>query len=52
MIANVLKRKNVDLYESMLFWFVKEFVKAILGLGFILAIIVFLRWISTDNNDE
>jgi hypothetical protein len=52
MSANVLKRKNVDLYESMLFWFVKEFVKAILGLGFILAVIVFLRWISSDNSDE
>jgi hypothetical protein len=44
-----LKGINVDLYESMLFWFVKEFVKAILGLGFILAIVVFLRWISSDE---
>ena len=44
-----LKGISVDLYESMLFWFVKEFVKAILGLGFILAIVVFLRWISSDE---
>ncbi|SFN25825.1 hypothetical protein SAMN05216386_0159 [Nitrosospira briensis] len=33
----------------MVFWFVKEFVKAVLGLGLILAIIVFLRWINSDD---
>lgn len=35
----------------MLFWFVKEFVKAILGLGLVLAIIVFLRWLNTDDKE-
>ena len=33
----------------MVFWFIKEFVKAVLGLGLILAIIVFLRWINSDD---
>lgn len=39
----------MDLYESMVFWFVKEFLKAILALGLILGIIVFLQWISSDD---
>ena len=38
-----------DLYEWMLLWFVREFVKAILGLGLVLAIVVFLWWINTDD---
>jgi hypothetical protein len=46
----LLEREKLELYESMLFWFVKEFVKAILGLGLVLAIIVFLRWLNTDDN--
>jgi hypothetical protein len=33
----------------MLLWFVREFVKAILGLGLILGIVVFLWWINTDD---
>lgn len=33
----------------MVFWFVKEFVKAILGLGLVLGIVVFLWWINTDD---
>lgn len=45
-----LKRtNNLDLYESMVFWFFKEFIKAILGLGLILGIIVFLRWINSED---
>ena len=41
---------KLDLYESMVFWFVKEFVKAILGLGLVLGIVVFLWWINTDED--
>jgi len=48
-ISALLKRTNVDLYTSMLFWFVKEFVKAVLGLGLILAIVVFFKWINSDD---
>lgn len=33
----------------MVYWFVKEFIKAVLGLGLILGIIVFLRWINSDD---
>jgi hypothetical protein len=40
---------KLDLYESMLLWFVREFVKAILGLGLVLCIVVFLWWINTDD---
>jgi hypothetical protein len=43
------KRMKLELYESMLLWFVREFVKAILGLGLVLAIVVFLWWINTDD---
>jgi hypothetical protein len=43
------KRIDVDLYESMVFWFAKEFVKAILALGLILGIIIFLQWINSDD---
>ncbi|MBA4142702.1 MAG: hypothetical protein H0X43_06785 [Nitrosospira sp.] len=43
------KRTNVDLYGSMVFWFAKEFVKAILVLGGILGILVFLQWIKNDD---
>jgi hypothetical protein len=39
----------MDLYESMVFWFAKEFVKAVLGLGFILGIIIFFQWINSDD---
>jgi L-asparagine transporter-like permease len=44
-----IKRMNVDLYESMVFWFAKEFVKAILALGLILGIIIFFQWINSDD---
>jgi hypothetical protein len=33
----------------MLLWFVKEFIKAILALGAVLAIVVFLWWLNTDD---
>jgi hypothetical protein len=33
----------------MMFWFAKEFVKAILGLGFILGVIVFFQWMNSDE---
>jgi len=39
----------LEFYESMLFWFFKELLKIILGLGFILGCIVFLRWIKDDD---
>ena len=39
----------MDLFESMVFWFVKEFAKAVLGLGLVLGIVVFLWWINTDD---
>lgn len=39
----------MSLYESMVFWFVKEFVKAILGLALVLGIVVFLWWINTED---
>ncbi|PTR14747.1 hypothetical protein C8R31_105104 [Nitrosospira sp. Nsp2] len=44
-----IERINVDLYESMVFWFAKEFVKAILALGLILGIIIFFQWINSDD---
>jgi len=33
----------------MLFWFAKELIKVILGLGFILGCVVFLSWIKNDE---
>ncbi len=39
----------MDLYESMVFWFAKEFVKAILGLGFILGVILLVQWMRSDD---
>lgn len=33
----------------MVFWFVKEFVKAVAGMALILGLIVFIRWISDDD---
>jgi hypothetical protein len=47
--SSQIKRINVDLYESMVFWFAKEFVKAVLGLGLILGIVVFFQWINSDD---
>jgi hypothetical protein len=41
--------KGVDLYESMIYWFVKEFVKAIVALAVVLGIVVFLWWINTGE---
>ena len=43
------ERISVDLYESMVFWFAKEFLKAILGLGLILGIILFFQWLNSDD---
>ena len=39
----------MNLYESMVFWFVKEFAKAVLGLALVLGIVVFLWWINTED---
>ena len=41
--------KKLEIYEAMMFWFVKEFAKAILGLGLVLGIVVFLWWINTED---
>ena len=41
--------KDVDLYELMIYWFVKEFVKAVVALGVVLGVIVFLWWINTGE---
>ena len=47
--AAQIKRIKVDLYESMVFWFAKEFVKAVLGLGLILGITIFFQWLNSDD---